>query len=261
MHNWLIDTHCHLTLLAQKTKLNSLAEVLACMEQVPPVMIHVACHPDEFQLASQWIEADPRIYGAFGVHPHDASLYNDSVEEDLSRRLMHPKVLAAGEMGLDYHYDLSPRPIQQEVFRRQLDLAIRMNKPVVLHTREAEHDTLAILQDLGSMSQPIHVHCYTGGLPFAKSLLNLNLDLYFGFTGILTFKNADEIREVVQYLPADRILTETDSPFLAPVPFRGKTATPEMVIHVVQAIAALRKTDPIEQARQCRENARRFYGV
>jgi len=256
----LIDTHCHLEMIQEKAKLTDLAQLLEFCTPLPERMVHVACHPDVFEQAVAFME-DPRIFATFGVHPHEASLYTPAVEADLLRHLKHPKAVALGEIGLDYHYDMSPREIQRTVFQRQLALALELNKPVVLHTRDAEEDTLQILSEAPLAGHKIHVHCYTGPLPFAEKLLALPAEIYFGFTGILTFKNADEIRAVAAAIPQNRILTETDSPFLAPIPFRGKTAHPGMIGIVLEAFAKVRGMSVQELEPVCRENARAFYGV
>ena len=256
----LIDTHCHLEMIQEKAKLADLAQLLEFCAPIPERMVHVACHPDAFEQAVTFM-GDPRIFATFGVHPHEANLYTPAAEADLLRQLSHPKAVALGEIGLDYHYDMSPREIQRSVFERQLALALELKKPVVLHTRDAEEDTLQILRAAPLAGHKIHVHCYTGTLPFAEKLLALPGEIYFGFTGILTFKNADEIRAVAAAIPQNRILTETDSPFLAPVPFRGKIAHPGMIGIVLEALAKVRGVSAQELAPICRENARAFYTV
>jgi TatD DNase family protein len=255
-----IDTHCHIDLIQEKAGLTGFSETLQFMSPLPQAIIQVACHPESFGQTLPYLD-DPRIFAAFGVHPHEASLYSSVVEGELKKFLAHPKAVACGEMGLDYHYDFSPREIQRTVFEQQLALAKSLQKPIVLHTREAEADTLAILRNTPLHGQSIHVHCYTGDLAFAKSLLDLDAQVFFGFTGILTFKTAEEIRRVAAFLPEDRLLTETDAPFLAPIPHRGKTAHPGMIGLVLQALANARGVSADHLAPICLANAKRFYGI
>ena len=256
----LVDTHCHLDLLQDKAGLKDWTATCAYVDPMPERMVHVACHASEFARGIAFLD-QPEVYGAFGVHPHEASEYCTEVEVELRQCLAHPKALAAGEMGLDYHYDLSPRDIQREAFRKQLALALELGKPIVLHTREADDDTLSILREFPLGKSRIHVHCYTGNLEFANALLALDAEVYFGFTGILTFKTAEEIRAVAASVPENRLLVETDSPFLAPVPFRGKTAHPGMVGWVLDALAKARNMAAEQLEETVRENVKRFYGI
>jgi len=256
----LIDTHCHLDLLQDKAHCPDWASLRALIQPLPELMIQVACHPDTFGITETML-ADADIYGTFGVHPHDASLYTDAVEVDLQRRLTHPKAVGIGEMGLDYHYDFSPRDVQKQVFARQLALGLRHGKPIVLHTREADADTMEILRAQPLQGAKIHVHCYTGSLEFAKQLIALDAEIFFGFTGVISFKTADEIRQVLAWLPEDRLLTETDSPYLAPIPHRGKNAHPGMVELILRQMAQVRNCLEMDLAQTVRANAKRCYGV
>lgn len=260
MNNF-IDTHCHLNMVADKLNCANLDAVFATMPLVPEIMLQVACHPDDFTQSAAWLEQYPQIFGAFGVHPHDANLYTSELEAHLRQLLSHPKAVAVGEAGLDYHYMISPAETQKHAFARQISLAQELGKPLVVHTREAEADTWEILQEFRTFPYPIHIHCYTAGLEFAQKLRTLDLDLYFGFTGIITFKNSEDIRAVAEYLPLDRILSETDAPFLAPVPFRGKTATPAMVEQVVATLAEIKGISIQKMAEHCNNNARACYGL
>ena len=185
------------------------------------------------------------IYAAIGLHPHEASLYNTQLEKTLLDCSRHPKVIGWGEIGLDYHYDHSPRDVQQQVFQRQLELAIERRLPVIIHTREAEEDTIAILRqawaenggaDIGGI-----IHCFTSSQALADAALEMGF--YISFSGILTFKNAEALREVARQVPLDRLLVETDSPYLAPVPHRGKDNQPAFVRYVAETLASVRGID------------------
>jgi TatD DNase family protein len=183
----------------------------------------------------------PEVRFSVGVHPHTAHRFADDPEVAAglvaSRLDERADICAVGEIGLDYHYDFSPRDIQQEVFRRQLRLARKRDLPVIIHTREATEDTFQLLKDEGAGLRVVF-HCFTGGLGMAGTALDMGAVL--SFAGILTFPKAAELRQVAQMVPDASFLVETDSPYLAPVPFRGKRNEPAFVAHVVEALATIR---------------------
>lgn len=188
-------------------------------------------------------DAHREIYAAIGVHPHDARLYTDEVEKRIRKLLAEsPRVIAWGEIGLDYHYDNSPREVQREVFRRQLSAAMDCNLPVIIHTREADEDTIKILE---KVLQPGHrggiMHCFGGPLHLAQAALELGF--LISFSGNVTFKKAESVRAVAAQIPLDRLLIETDCPYLSPVPFRGKRNEPARVIEVARALADVHASD------------------
>ncbi len=194
-------------------------------------------HAAAFRIA----EECPFIYTTVGVHPHEARLLDDNLYAQLKELSMHPKVIAWGEIGLDYHYDNSPRDAQREGFRKQLRLARERGLPVSIHTREAEADTLAILDEewkdsrLGGV-----IHCFTGTRAFAESAVERGF--LISFSGVVTFKKSGDLRETARRLPIDKILIETDAPFLAPVPYRGRRNEPAYVVETARALAEARKT-------------------
>jgi len=203
------------------------------------------------------------IYAAVGLHPHEASLYDDRLEQILLDCSHHPKVIGWGEIGLDYHYDNSPRDVQRQVFQRQLELAIERRLPVIIHTREAEDNTIAILREAwfengGSEIGGI-IHCFTSSQALAKAALEMGF--YISFSGVLTFKTAEELRKVACIVPADRLLIETDCPFLAPIPYRGKRNEPAFVIETAQKLAELKRISIEEIARITNGNFRRLFGL
>jgi TatD DNase family protein len=198
-----------------------------------------------------------KIAAAVGVHPHDATTLTDATFEELSRLVAHPSVVAVGETGLDYHYDHSPRDVQRRAFARQIALAVEHDKPIVVHTREAPSDTLAILASEGARDVGGVIHCFSEDLPFAREALSLGFDL--SFSGIVTFKSARSVHEVAAWAPAERILVETDSPYLAPVPLRGKPCEPAFLVHTAARVAALRGTTPEAIAEVTRRNAERVF--
>lgn len=197
------------------------------------------------------------VRAVVGVHPHDAALLTDEMLADLEGLARHPRVVAVGEMGLDYHYMHSPVDAQKEAFRRQIALARRVGKPIVVHTREAPADTLAILEEEGARDAGGVIHCFSEDRPFAERALDLGFDL--SFSGILTFKSAAAVQEVAAWAPADRIHLETDSPYLAPVPVRGKPCEPAFLVHTARRLASLRGLPVEEVAALTSANTRRRF--
>ena len=198
------------------------------------------------------------IYTTVGVQPHEARLLDDKICAQLVELAQHPKVIAWGEIGLDYHYHNSPRDVQREAFRRQLRMARERRLPAVIHTREAEADTLAILdqewQDSGLGGV---IHCFTGTRRFAEAAIELGF--LISFSGVVTFKNAKDLQETAKYLPLDKLLVETDSPFLAPAPYRGRRNEPAYVVETARAIADLRGIEVEEFARVTSGNFARLF--
>ena len=197
------------------------------------------------------------VYAAVGSHPDVA----DEVDDDLIARYRalckHPKVKAIGEIGLDYHYEDIPRDIQQRAFRLQMELARELDLPVIVHEREAHEDGLRIVDEFPTVKGVFH--CYSGSLEMAKELIKRGW--YIGFTGVLTFKNARKAIEVAANIPLDRIVIETDCPYMAPVPFRGKRNDPGLVCYMAEKLAELRGLTPEEAARITLENGKRLYRI
>lgn len=201
------------------------------------------------------------LFGAIGVHPHNASGWDAGAEATVRRYLEHPKCRLLGEIGLDYHYDLSPRDAQRRVFDTQLDMAFEMGVSVQLHIREAHGDCLDMLRaraSAGRMPAGI-MHCYTGSWESAK--IYLDLGLYISLSGAVTFKNAPKLTEVARNTPADRLLIETDCPYMAPVPLRGRRNEPAFLAHTFAKVAELRGEAPDALAEQLWANSNRILGV
>jgi TatD DNase family protein len=193
-----------------------------------------------FERAVELAEKYPDIYVAVGVHPHDAKLFDDEAERTLVGLAKQSKrIIAWGEIGLDYHYDHSPRDVQREVFRRQLRIARELNLPVVIHSREADDDTIQILrEELAGYDRGGVLHCFGGTLKMAQDAIELGF--YISFAGNLTFKKADDLQAIARELPLDRLLVETDCPYLTPVPFRGKRNEPARVVETAKFLAELK---------------------
>jgi TatD DNase family protein len=182
--------------------------------------------------------APDRVCACVGIHPHDATSWSEAAHEELRALALAPEVAAVGEIGLDYHYDHSPREVQRDVFARLVGLAREVKKPIVVHTREAAADTLEILDREGARDVGGIIHCFSEDRPFAERALDLGFDV--SLSGIVTFKNARSVHEVAAWAPIDRIHVETDSPYLAPVPMRGKPCEPAYVVHTARRVAELR---------------------
>ena len=237
----LFDTHAH---LSDEKLHNDLPEVLerARAAGVERVILPASDLADSYEII-KIVEAYPKqLSAAVGVHPHEASRFTEDTSAALEQLLEHAQVVALGEIGLDYHYDFSPRDVQKQVFRAQLELAHAASKPVILHDREAHGDFLEILQKAhqdGLLAPAAGVvHCYGGSWDFAKDLLKLGF--YLGFDGPITYKNAKHAHEVILKMPLERLLIETDSPYLSPQPFRGRLNEPAHVVEVCKKVAELR---------------------
>jgi TatD DNase family protein len=258
----LIDSHCH---LADDAFAQDLDEVVARARGAglsTALCVLAMDEPDEAARAPRVAALWPSIRFALGIHPHQAGRFAGPLDQAISavRGALEatPGIRAVGEIGLDYHYDLSPRDVQREVFRAQVVLAGEMQLPVVVHTREAEADTMAILEDAARKPLAGVLHCFTGTAQLARWALDAGL--YVSFAGIVTFPNARALREVAGSVPLDRLLVETDCPYLAPVPFRGSRNEPAHVIEVARALAEVHDVPLEEIARSVTRNFHRLFG-
>ena len=248
-----IDTHCHLD------KLDSTPEeaIIEAKQAGVQCMVTVSVDEPSMDFVSSMVQQFPEVYGSVGFHPHDAAELTEDLEQKIRKlALEEKKLIAIGETGLDYHYMYSSAEVQQQVFSKQLQLAVELNLPVIMHSREAETDTINILQEIPV--PPLGVaHSFTSSFEMAKTLIEMGW--YIGINGIVTFKNAEDLREVVSWLPLDRLLLETDSPFLAPTPFRGKPNKPAHIPTIATFIAELREISLEELAQQTTANAQRLF--
>ena len=257
----MIDSHCH---LAGEEFSSDLADVVqrAVTAGVTGALVIIAADSDaECRRARDVTDIWPAVRLSFGVHPHAAGQYAD--EGGRAARLVHERLRdgnharAIGEIGLDYHYDFAPRDVQQTVFREQIDLARRVHLPLVIHTREATEDTFRILTDESAGEVGGVFHCFTGDRAMARRALDAGF--HISLSGIVTFPRATELHEVAKMVPVDRLLIETDSPFLAPVPHRGTRNEPAHVVHVAEAIAKLRDTTAEAVGQAAHENFDRLF--
>ncbi|MDA3864794.1 MAG: TatD family hydrolase [Deltaproteobacteria bacterium] len=234
----LFDTHAHLLMDRVKAEPHKLIEDAEENQVIKIMNIALGPSPEQFNKSLEIMETNPNIHLAAGIHPHSAK---DSSEEYYEMIVENAdKISAWGEIGLDYHYNYSEPDTQKKVLARQLDLAAQINKPVVLHLREAFKDSVEIIKHHEFKPGSI-VHCFSGNKSEARAFLDLGF--YISFSGIVTFPNAHDVQEAALYTPADRLLVETDSPFLAPVPFRGKICTPAHVVHTAKYISKIKNID------------------
>ncbi len=216
--------------------------------------------PGSFGGALELAAEDPRFFSATaGIHPHDCARVPEEDWRRLEELSRDPRVVGIGETGLDFHYDHSPRPVQEASFRRSLAIARNCEKPVIIHVREADDACLRILKDEGIPSAGGVVHCFTGDAKAARAYLDLGL--FISVAGVVTFKAAEAIREAVKIVPADRLLVETDCPVLAPVPHRGKRNEPAFVVETAKKVAEVRGATLEEVARVTTENVKRLFRI
>jgi TatD DNase family protein len=249
----LIDSHCHLAGEEFAGDLEAVVSRAQAAGLTSALCILAAGDEAESARAAGVAAAWPEVRFAAGIHPHQAGEFAGRLAEGLDavrRALDQHKACAIGEIGLDYHYDFSPRDVQQEVFRAQLQLAAERGLPVIIHTREATDDTFRLIEDAGRVRGVFH--CFTGDQAMARRAAAV--DFYVSFAGILTFPKAEEIRAAAVVVPLDRLLVETDSPYLAPVPHRGKRNEPAFVVEVAARLAGLRGMPPAGLAAQVTRN-------
>lgn len=235
----LIETHCHLDYL----KAEPLEEIRKKISEAGILkVVTIGVDPVNIDVVEQLSDAYPEIYFTQGIHPHDAKDATETEFQKIQARAKKPKMVAVGEIGLDYHYNNSPVDVQRSVFERQLQIACDLELPVVIHTRDAEEDTKAILKNFASkLKQRGVVHSFTSSKDLAEFVLSEGF--YIGFNGIITFKKSENVQDVVKITPPERILFETDSPFLTPVPHRGKENAPYYLPFVATKVAELKGMD------------------
>jgi len=253
----IIDSHCHLDM---DDFAPDQAEVLgrATTAGVSAMITIGAGGPLEANdRAVALARTHPQVYATVGVHPHEASVVSDAVLGTIQGLAREPKVVAIGETGLDYHYDNSPRPQQRAAFARFIQLARTLTLPIVVHLRDADRDALEILRaERGSENGGV-IHCFSGDAASARAYLDL--DFHISFSGIVTFKNAEALREAARIVPADRLMVETDAPFLAPEPYRGRRNEPALVVRTAAVLAAVRGETLETVAERTCANTRRLF--
>lgn len=252
----LVDSHCHLddkkfdadrNIIINSLNDNGVDFVVSCADSI-----------ESSKKALRFADEYPNVYATVGVHPHNASQYNDIVEKEMLSLVNKNKVVALGEIGLDYHYDFSPRDVQMECMLRQIQIAKNIKLPIVFHVRESFGDYLPILRR-GEIPQNSVMHCYTGSMESAKECLDNGMMI--SFTGVITFKNAKKLLEVVRYVPLSSMMIETDSPYMTPEPNRGKRNEPKYVLEVAKTIARIKDITLDEVINTTKMNATNFFGI
>jgi len=253
----LFDSHCH---LENGRFEEDLPEVMARMKDAGVNRCILA--GSDMETSEQIValtKEHAHVYGVVGIHPHDAKTWTDDCAERLAQWVKEERIVGIGEIGLDYYYDHSPRDVQKEVFVKQLLLARELEMPAVFHVRDAHGDVLDLLRANRSQLPAGVVHCYSGSVESAREYLDMGF--YISFAGPITFKNANKLLDVAKYVPQDRILVESDSPYLAPVPMRGRRNEPTFVQYVAQTVAELRGISAEEMAQAAFENTCRLFGI
>ena len=251
----MIDSHSHIYM--DRYHNDREAVIARAADAGVTQLLQVGCDLEESQTVVALSERVPGIYASVGVHPHNAIALTPAGLDALETLMQHPKVLAWGEIGLDFYYDNSPRDVQEAAFAAQLQRASACEVPVVIHTRDAEPETLNVLRR-HPVTRGGHVHCFTGTPDFAEPLLDMGF--HIGFTGIVSFNKADNVRESLRRVPLERLLIETDSPYLAPKPHRGKRNEPAFVVHVAEAIADVKSVPVADVLHHSTQNFYRLYG-
>jgi len=256
----MIDSHCHLDSAEFNEDRDAVIERALAAGIEHMMAIGTGNGPPDLEAGLRLAEKHPAFYATAGIHPHDAAKSSPDDLNRLSALLAHPKVLAVGEIGLDYHYDFSPRDVQKSVFIEQMEIAAQAKKPIVIHTREAWDDTLALIErhwtprGIGGI-----MHCFSGSPDEARRALDLGFYLSFG--GIVTFPKALAVQAAAKSAPRDRILLETDAPYLAPVPKRGERNEPALMVHTARKLAELRGESYEAVCAATSENFRRLMAV
>jgi TatD DNase family protein len=247
----LIDTHCHLTF----------EELAGDVEQVLVTgWITVGTDTQQNRKVVEFAERFENMYAAVGIHPHDAKDVTAEDLTELKKLAQSRKVVAVGETGLDFHYNFSKQTDQRRVFAAQLKIAAEMNLPVIVHCREAFDETMEILEQFGSSAEKVVFHCFSGSAHQAKIVLDRGF--YISFTGVVTFKNADETRQAAKIVPLDRLMLETDCPYMSPEPMRKQRINePALMIHTAKYIARLKQMDFADFARAVTATSKKFFGL
>jgi len=253
----LIDTHCHL----DDPRYDADRDLMLQRAQDAGIghFVTIGCDLETSRAAVALAQQHPFISATIGVHPHEVKHITDGWYDEFRRLAQSGRVAAYGEIGLDYHYDHSPRDVQRTRFREQVCLARELRLPIVIHQREAQEDTVTILREEQAGDVGGVFHCFSGDVWLAKDALEMGF--YLSFSGVITFKNATMLRDIVKTIPLDRILIETDAPYLTPVPHRGTRNEPAYVCHVADKIAALHDISREAVANATTQNARRVFNI
>ena len=233
----MIDSHCHLDVEPLYENINDI--ILRSKNVGISKLLTICTNLESFENIKKLINIDSMIYGTFGIHPHDADKYLISKLKIIENAKYSKKIIGIGETGLDFYYNNSDKKNQIKSFTNHIEACLEVNLPLIVHSRNAEEDTFDILNNFKNTNLKILMHCFTGSYEFAKKLLNF--DSYFSASGIITFKNSSDLRNTFAYIPNEKIIIETDSPFLAPVPMRGKKNEPSFIKYTLDKLAEIKK--------------------
>ncbi len=237
----MIDSHCHLD---HEPLINTLDKIISRSKSVGIDKILTICTTlESYQNIVDIVKFDPMIFGTFGIHPHEANKYRIDIDTIIKNITKEKKIIGVGETGLDFFYNNSDKVSQIESFKNHIEASIKLDKPVIVHSRNAENETFKLLNEYSGKNLKILMHCFTGSHEFAKKLLNLNA--YFSASGIITFKNSVELQNTFKTIPLDRLLIETDSPFLAPEPMRGKKNEPSFIKYTLKKLSEIKEIDTL----------------
>ncbi len=251
----MIDTHSHINFEDYKENFANFIEDLKDNE-IDNVIIP-GVEPSTFDEIISLCEQYEMLYGAIGIHPSEAKTYSEEIEKEMVQKIKNNKIVAIGEIGLDYYWEQETKELQKEVFRKQLKIAEELKIPVLIHDREAHEDTFEILQEFNL--ENVIFHCFSGNADFAKKCIEKGY--YIAIGGVVTFKNAKDLKEVAKIVPLDKLLLETDAPYLAPVPYRGKLNSPAYLKYIAQEIANLKEIDIEKIKKQTTQNAQKIFGI
>lgn len=251
----MIDTHSHINFEDYRENFDNFIEELKNNE-IDNVIIP-GVEPSTFDEIISLCEKYDMLFAAIGVHPSEAKTYTNETEKTIYEKCKNNKVIAIGEIGLDYYWEQETKELQKEVFRKQLNIAQELQIPVLIHDREAHEDTFKILQEF--KLKDVVFHCFSGSAEFAKKCIDKNY--YIAIGGVVTFKNAKDLKEVAKIVPLDKLLLETDAPYLAPVPYRGKLNSPAYLNYIAQEIANIKEIDVEKVKKQTTINAQKLFGI
>lgn len=251
----LIESHCHLDYLKQ---LSTEEIIKTSLDHGIEKIVTIAVDPDNLDNVISLINGHANVYGTQGIHPHEAKYFTDEVAKKITQNLTNKKIVAVGEIGLDFHYNHSPKETQIEVFEKQLQIACDNDMPVVIHTREADEETYAVLKNFSHhLKKKGVIHSFTSSTRLAEQCLSEGFSI--GFNGIVTFKNATNVRDVLTLTPVDRILIETDAPFLTPHPFRGRENAPFYIPVIATFIAEFKGMNVLDFIAQTKSNTEALF--
>lgn len=260
-----IDTHIHLEYIIQKERKNYEDLEKKFSSKYYGGCITSFCDSqglsEGFSLYKELLKHE-KVFASFGFHPHNAKYFNDHTEKRILELIEHEKCIAFGEIGLDFYKNMSPKDDQIKVFKRLIEIGVKSKKPLLIHSRQAEAETLQILKDYCPNDYPIHIHCFTDSSKFAKQLLSEFQNIYFGFTGVITYKTTSDLQNTIkEIIPLDRILFETDGPYMPPEGFKNKTTNPNAIPYIAQKIAELKKEDLTNVLKIVRNNTKNLYKI